>query len=64
MDLRINLQSFYDVISYKTGIDINATTVIESVSNHLLNGRVILTSDDRDVALLSQTESGAWQKHS
>jgi hypothetical protein len=61
MDFRINLQSFYDVVSYRTGIDINATAVIESVLSHLSIGRVILTAEDRDVAYLSLTENGDWK---
>jgi len=35
MDMRIDLQNFYDVISFKTGSNVSATAVIESVLNHL-----------------------------
>jgi hypothetical protein len=61
MDMKIDLQNFYDVISYKTGSDVGATAVIESVLNHLLIGSVILTSENRDVAYLSLTENGDWK---
>lgn len=61
MDMRIDLQNFYDVISFKTGSNVSATAVIESVLNHLLNGRVILTLENRDVAYLTLTENGDWR---
>lgn len=59
--MRIDLQNFYDCISFKTGSNVGATAVIESVLNNLLIGRVILTSENRDVAYLSLTETGDWK---
>ncbi len=59
--MKIDLKNFYDVISYKTGSDVGAIAVIESVLNHLLIGSVILTSENRDVAFLSLNENGDWK---
>lgn len=56
----MELQSFCDVISYKTGINVNASEVIKAIADHLLSGRVILTSEGIDVAFLKQSENGDW----
>ncbi len=61
MDMRIDLQNFYDVISFKTGSNVGATAVIDSFLNNLLIGSVILTSENRDVACLSLNENGDWK---
>lgn len=58
--MKMELQSFYDVISYKTGINVNASEVIKAIANHLLSGSVILTSEGFDVAFLKQSENGDW----
>ena len=58
--MRIEFTQFQDIVAFRTGSRVNANTVIDAIIEHLANGIVILTMDDRDVANLRQNENGEW----